>query len=311
MNKLPMSVIGGYLGAGKTTLINQLLSGNHGSRILVLVNDFGAINIDAGLLISADEDTIELANGCVCCTMGADLFLAIGDVLDRQPRPDHLVIEASGVANPARIANVAKAEPDLSYAGITTVLDGARYAALLSDPQIGDQVASQITCADLLAVSKGPVSAEIKTRLQDMAPGVPVLATGDIGLQEILLSDAVLKSAHSPHAAYTRWSHQGAQRWAEASLRRALAQRPDALYRVKGWVKGAGGKGWQVQAVGPDIDLTSVDQPDQSQLVGIGLATNLSEADCQAWFDAHASKDTAEVALRSPRPIKAEEVGGR
>ena len=78
---LPLTVIGGYLGAGKTTLINRVLAGDHGLRLMVMVNDFGAINIDAELLASATEDRMELTNGCVCCTMGADLFLAIGDVL--------------------------------------------------------------------------------------------------------------------------------------------------------------------------------------------------------------------------------------
>ena len=136
MTDLPLSVIGGYLGAGKTTLINQLLTGDHGRRLAVLVNDFGAINIDAALLQSASEDTIALTNGCVCCTMSGDLFYAIGDMLDRQPRPEHILVEASGIADPAKIAAVALAEPDLSYAGIVTVVDGQTAGDLLADPQI-------------------------------------------------------------------------------------------------------------------------------------------------------------------------------
>ena len=75
MTGIPLTVIGGYLGVGKTTLINQILRDPQGKRYLVMVNDFGAINVDASLLVSADEDTIQLSNGCVCCTMGADLCL--------------------------------------------------------------------------------------------------------------------------------------------------------------------------------------------------------------------------------------------
>ncbi|MEY8840033.1 GTP-binding protein, partial [Cribrihabitans sp. XS_ASV171] len=131
MMRLPLTVVSGYLGAGKTTLINRLLAEDHGLRLLVMVNDFGAINIDAALIAAQGDDTIALTNGCVCCTMGADLFMALGDALDRRPRPDHLVIEASGIADPAAIANAAKAEPELSYAGIVTLVDGENGATLL------------------------------------------------------------------------------------------------------------------------------------------------------------------------------------
>lgn len=79
MNRLPLLVIGGYLGSGKTTLIRSLLRRNGGRRLLVLVNDFGAINIDAELIASSEGDTISLSNGCVCCSMSGDLYYAIGD----------------------------------------------------------------------------------------------------------------------------------------------------------------------------------------------------------------------------------------
>ena len=144
MKRLPLTVIAGYLGAGKTTLINRLLAEPHGARLMVLVNDFGAINIDAELLESADEDTLTLSNGCVCCTIGGDLFMAIGDALDRVPRPDHLVIEASGVAQPAKIANAALAERELLYSGIVTVVDALNYPALARDSLVGEQVKTQV-----------------------------------------------------------------------------------------------------------------------------------------------------------------------
>jgi len=86
--------------------------------------------------------------------MGADLFMALGDVLDRDPRPDHLVIEASGIADPAAIANAAIAEPEMSYAGIVTLVDAQNAEALLDDPLIAPQVAQQITAADLVLLSK-------------------------------------------------------------------------------------------------------------------------------------------------------------
>src|SRR5689334_9991881 len=99
---IPLTVIGGFLGAGKTTLVNHLLRGGHGRRIAVMVNDFGAINIDAELVADRAADTISLANGCICCSIGDSLMLALIELLHRPDPPEHLVIEASGVADPAR-----------------------------------------------------------------------------------------------------------------------------------------------------------------------------------------------------------------
>ncbi|MEX2518274.1 MAG: GTP-binding protein, partial [Paracoccaceae bacterium] len=121
-------MVSGYLGAGKTSLVNHLLRNAGGRRIMVMVNDFGALDIDADLLESATEDTITLANGCVCCTMGTELLYALSDALDRRPRPDWLVIEASGVADPRKIAAAAHAEREMTYQGVVVMA----YAASLA-----------------------------------------------------------------------------------------------------------------------------------------------------------------------------------
>ena len=147
-------MISGYLGAGKTSLINHLLRNADGRRIMVMVNDFGALNIDADLLESADEDTITLSNGCICCTMGTELLYALGDALDRRPRPDCLVIEASGVAEPDKIAAAAHAEPDMRYCGVVAMADAANIGERLKDRLIGAQVATQLRVADLILATK-------------------------------------------------------------------------------------------------------------------------------------------------------------
>lgn len=297
MSQLPMSVIGGYLGAGKTTLINQLLSQDHGLRILVLVNDFGSINIDASLLISADEDTIELANGCVCCTMGADLFLAVGDVLDRHPRPDHLIVEASGIANPARIANVAKAEPDLCYSGIVTVVDGKQGEALLADPLIAPQIEEQIACADVLAVSKCIASTSLSSKFKALNPKAHLTPSNNILVESILFAKRDMKDTElAHHPAYSMWSHISDAVFDQDVLAAIFQARPPALYRVKGTVRGAGGHGFLVQITGPDITLTRINQPNQTQLIGIGLASRLTQSSAAAWWKNHAlnkTKDTS------------------
>ncbi|MEZ5716691.1 MAG: GTP-binding protein [Paracoccaceae bacterium] len=214
MHKLPLTVIGGYLGAGKTTLINRLLSEPHGQRVMVMVNDFGSVNIDAGLLKSASGDTLELTNGCVCCTMGNDLFLALGDALDRRPRPDHLVIEASGIADPKKIANAARAEPEMDYGGIALVVDAMNFAALAADAQIGAQIRGQVEVADLLLVAKcgGEVPAGLAMQLAALsrAPVVALDAVADVA--PLILGGSCPIPAGGRgrgHGDYVTWSYEG------------------------------------------------------------------------------------------------------
>ncbi|MEO1289919.1 MAG: GTP-binding protein, partial [Chloroflexota bacterium] len=95
-NMIPMAILTGYLGAGKTTLLNRILHSDHGKKIAVLVNDFGAINIDAKIIVGVEGETITLSNGCICCTIRGDLLDAIAKLVQRDDPPDYIVIEASG-----------------------------------------------------------------------------------------------------------------------------------------------------------------------------------------------------------------------
>jgi len=104
--RLPVTLVAGYLGAGKTTLINRILAADTGQKIAVMVNDFGAINIDARLIQARDGGVLQLANGCICCSIQSDLKAQLRDLIRAADRPDHLVIETSGVSDPARVAAV-------------------------------------------------------------------------------------------------------------------------------------------------------------------------------------------------------------
>lgn len=286
--RLPLTVIGGYLGAGKTTLINKLLTDPQVQRLMVLVNDFGAINIDAALLESADEDTLTLTNGCVCCTMGADLFMAIADVLDRNPRPDHLIIEASGVADPSKIAAAAKAEKDMQYGGIITVVDAGNFPKLLNDPMIGAQIKTQTTCADLLLVSKtGSIPAALQAQLSTLTGAEQLLADQVQTVADLLITpwDRPVSTPFArPHPDYVHWSATAGPQFSRDGLRALLATRPPGLFRLKGFVCGDDGRGFLVQGVGSSVSLSRIDQPAQTSLVGIGLKGRVTKADCDQWW---------------------------
>jgi Ni2+-binding GTPase involved in maturation of urease and hydrogenase len=287
--RLPLTVISGYLGAGKTTLINRLLAEDHGLKLMVMVNDFGAINIDAALIADATGDTMTLTNGCVCCTMGADLFMAIGDVLDRPQRPDHLVIEASGIADPARIAQVAQAEPDLAYGGIVTVVDGPSYDRLARDGQIGAQVAGQVSAADLILISKQTapdpglalrLGVQSRSLVVDLAQ-VDKVAPIVFGVAE----RSVPTASTGRHATYLGWSDASEVTMEYPALMDKLEKRPKGLFRFKGFVGHDGCSSWEVHCVGPSVNIKRLDAEQATQVVGIGLEAEITAAEISEWWN--------------------------
>lgn len=284
MTRLPLTVIGGYLGAGKTTLINRLLAEDHGLRLLVLVNDFGAINIDAALIESRGDDTIALTNGCVCCTMGADLFMALGDALDRRPRPDHLLVEASGIADPAAIANAAIAEPELSYAGIVTLVDAVNGPALLDDRLIAPQLEQQIKVGDLVLLTKAAdPDPGLLARLERIGARSPI-PLPDGPLAPLLFGLMPRPQGHSaaPHPSYIRWQYEGDGIVQRARLEERLKARPEGLYRLKGFVLTDEGA-CEVQVVGRQSHIRKC-MAERTALVGLGLAGRITAAEIEAWW---------------------------
>ena len=152
--RLPFTVIGGFLGAGKTTLLNHWLRHAAGQRLAVLVNDFGALNIDAGLIKDHSGDTIALTNGCVCCQIGDDMSMALIGVLQQRDRFDAVVVEASGVSDPWRIAQLGLADPALALDGVIVVVDAAALPGQAADPLLADTLQRQVARADLVIVNK-------------------------------------------------------------------------------------------------------------------------------------------------------------
>jgi G3E family GTPase len=149
---IPVVVVAGYLGAGKTTFINDLLSTTT-NRIAVVVNDFGSINIDAALISSINSDTIELTNGCVCCALGGTLADTMLEIADRPQLPDMVVIEASGVADPAAVS--ANAYIGGFHLAATLVLvDAVNSQQTAANKLVGETFVRQLNAAHLLLITK-------------------------------------------------------------------------------------------------------------------------------------------------------------
>lgn len=151
---VPILLVTGFLGAGKTTLVNRILQQADGRRIAAVVNDFGAINIDAELIVGAEDGVVSLANGCICCSLEGDLLRTLSNLLRRAPRPEAIVIETSGVADPEDIIRNLMDPVVWREAPLETVLcvaDAASPEPDLSDPLL----LSQLRAADLVAISKG------------------------------------------------------------------------------------------------------------------------------------------------------------
>ena len=150
---VPILLVTGFLGAGKTTVLNHLLAHAEGRRIAAVVNDFGAINIDAELIAGASDGVVSLANGCICCSLEGDLLRTLAALLRRSPCPEAIVIETSGVADPADIVRNLMDPVIWREAPLETVLcvvDATAPAGALDDALLR----SQIRSADVLALSK-------------------------------------------------------------------------------------------------------------------------------------------------------------
>ncbi|MDF2366225.1 GTP-binding protein [Sneathiella sp.] len=245
--RIPIILMSGYLGAGKTTLINHLLAADHGRRIAVLVNDFGAINIDAALISDQTENTISLTNGCVCCSITDDLGTVLDALTTREAPPDLVVLEASGVAEPARLACHAGNWPGFELDAIITLLDAETVQIRAGNKFVGQLVKSQIEAADLLILTKTDLVShetrkELTGWLERRAPGVSVIMTeaGNvapeliIGLPERTRSSQLIKEEpHEDCFSASHWTPPAPMR--RDALINNLAQLPPSIHRVKGF----------------------------------------------------------------------------
>ncbi|MEM1188371.1 MAG: GTP-binding protein [Pseudomonadota bacterium] len=153
--KVPVTILTGFLGSGKTTLLNRILSEEHGKRIAVIENEYGEIGIDQALVIDADEEIFEMSNGCICCTVRGDLIRVLGNLMKRRDKFDYVLVETTGLADPGPVAQTFFMDDEIrdefSLDGIVTLVDAAHI-----DQQLGrsDESTEQVAFADVLVLNK-------------------------------------------------------------------------------------------------------------------------------------------------------------
>lgn len=294
-----VSVIGGYLGAGKTTLVNHILR-TADERVAVLVNDFGDINIDEDLIASQDGDTISLANGCICCSLVDGFSSALETVAELDPQPERLVIESSGVADPATVAAYGHG-PGLTLDATIVVVDAETIRAKARDEYVGDTVVGQLGSADIIVLNKiDLVTDDDATATEEWLRGqcadAVIVRSADAVVDAALLFGVAPGSAAPPgeqaaaaehghlHAdsLFESWTWTGEADLSRGAIDALMDSLPDSVVRVKGLVTVDDeervmvlqrvGSRWSLRPFGP--------RPKQftSQLVFIGLHGSIDDA---------------------------------
>lgn len=261
---IPVTILAGFLGAGKTTLLNHILTSDHGRRIAIVVNDFGAINIDADLVTDVNEGMVSLANGCVCCAIRSDLIGAVLKLSDLPERPDHIVIESSGVAEPDSIYRSflqPEIRNDVLVDGVLTVVD---VEQILTIPEQELKLAKlQVAAADLLILNKidlvdASTLMKVESWIRDLNKRAQILQAEKcrlpievlIGIEagkliegaelEVKLPKyAVLSSdahKHHHHSIFESWSYESNKPMRLSRFNEVLNHLPAEVFRAKGFI---------------------------------------------------------------------------
>ena len=301
---LPVTVIGGYLGAGKTSLVNHLLRNANGLRLAVLVNEFGALPIDEDLILAQEGDVISIAGGCVCCSYGSDMAAALSDLRKLDPAPDHVVLEASGVALPGAIAGSIGLMQGFSMDGVVILADGETLRANADHKYMGDTVTRQLADADIVVLNKAdladaPTLASSRAFAQSHAIGAQIV-TAEHGQvpPEILLQSFVGRprdgAMHHDTSGFGTVSLPFDRPCDPTALAQFLASDDMGLVRAKGFVRDDAGGVFAVQSVSRRWTVDAAVAVSPLGVVCIGLKPS---------FDAEAVRDAVLAFANTARRI--------
>jgi G3E family GTPase len=291
---IPVTVIGGFLGAGKTTLVNHLLRHADGLRLAVLVNDFGALPIDRDLIVGGDGDTLEISGGCVCCSYGSDLMEALLDLPQRRPGLDRILIETSGVALPGMVASAVGLLESYKVDGIVVLADAETVRRQAADIYLGDTITRQLAAADLVILNRCDLvtdAARDETLhwVEEQAPGGRVVPAERSAVPaELVLGlrgdDRASSALRTPGAIAASVLYESVTLTLDRAvdverLARSLTAADVGVLRAKGCARDSTGRMVTLQIVGRRSEIT--DAPANAapgMLVVIGLRNQLDRA---------------------------------
>ncbi len=314
MTPLPVTVLGGYLGAGKTTLINRWLrqAQASGQRIAVLVNDFGDIAIDADLIVGQRGDVLALAGGCVCCSIGSDLIGALLRLCESPDRPMSVLIETSGVALPGAVARGARLAPDVVVGDVLVAADTLTIIERARDRYVGDTVTRQLLDAQRVLLTRDDLAsadrlAAVREWLTSAAPNAQIVLGSDPQAYAAPIpADVSVAQAGDlaqrigsggfrgrPRRIAARPAPTAAQRFDSISaqfaqpidlerLAQALRDETPGLARAKGLLTDRQGVRWELQLASGQLSINAPQMPADPQsadrLVCIGVRSQWDRA---------------------------------
>jgi len=318
--QVPVTVLTGYLGAGKTTLLNRILSESHGKKYAVVINEFGELGVDNDLVIDADEEVFEMNNGCICCTVRGDLIRIVGQLMKRKGQLDGIIIETTGLADPAPVAQTFFVDDDVKTRSrldaIITVVDAKHLLARLQDSHEAEE---QVAFADVIVLNKADLVTpaeldQVEARIRQInksarliraeranVPLTELLDRGSFDLNRILEMEPDFLSGEDDH------KHDDAVNsisltsdvplnieWFNEWIGSLLAERGQDILRTKGILHFKGEDlRFAFQAVhmiadGNYLGPWKADDPRQSRIVFIGR--NLNRPQLRRGFEACAAQ---------------------